>query len=603
MASYWDRVLDSRLSRRRALAVTGAGAAAAALLAACGGGGGDGGTKGPVDSSGLLYTPVDETKNAKRGGQLVGSHPGVILTWDPMKTGINIRGARRGYSQLFRVRDGVLQNTDGVVEGDLAESWEVSPDKLTITAKLDPGAGTPPIAPLNGRVLDAEDVVFTWERLKTEGALRSDMVNSVNPAAPLVSIIAPDKKTVVIKLSEPDATVMQQLATDRLGSMFIIPKEGGDKFEIARVAIGSGPFYAAESDQSEVSYKWKRNPNFKRSALKNSEPFLDEIYEPVITETATGVAQFRTGAIYWFGVPAAEIVKTKKDFPALLMRATNPAITGTERIFFGGSADSPFKDERLRIAYMRVMDRDAFISAAANTDQYAKEGLPVETFWEAALGAGSFTGAYLDPRSKDFGPNAKNYVFDIAEAKKLIEAAGGKTPFEFNQVYAAPGPSSFPPSFYTRAEIFMGMVESSGIFNMKRVLINYATEWSTERYRFSKGNFNGVSWGPDTAAPDGATATFFLYNSKGGYFQGGDATLDDLTLKARREFDDKKRRDLVQEIQRYHGGKMFNNKIGTAGGFALNWPVMRNNAAFQGGTNWMDTRTFLDPSQAPLKKA
>ena len=55
--SYWNRVLEGRVSRRRAIATTGAFGAAAAFLAACGGsddGGSGGGASGPKDSSGLL---------------------------------------------------------------------------------------------------------------------------------------------------------------------------------------------------------------------------------------------------------------------------------------------------------------------------------------------------------------------------------------------------------------------------------------------------------------------------------------------------------------------------------------------------------------------
>ena len=33
-------------------------------------------------------------------------------------------------------------------------------------------------------------------------------------------------------------------------------------------------------------------------------------------------------------------------------------------------------------------------------------------------------GWWLDPKGKDFGPNAKYYKHDIAEAKKLLAAAG-----------------------------------------------------------------------------------------------------------------------------------------------------------------------------------
>src|SRR5215471_7546949 len=105
MSNYWSKTLTQRLSRRRAIAMTGGAAAGAALLAACGGSdsdssstssGGAGGSGQPKDSSGLLTQLKEESTNVKRGGQQVGVHPGVILSWDPVfKTGINIRGARR----------------------------------------------------------------------------------------------------------------------------------------------------------------------------------------------------------------------------------------------------------------------------------------------------------------------------------------------------------------------------------------------------------------------------------------------------------------------------------------------------------------------------
>src|SRR4051812_33824174 len=121
--TYWSRFTNSRLSRRRALTLTGGTALGAAFLAACGGSDSNssdsGGTSPPADKSGLLTAMKDQTANAKRGGQMVGVHPGVITTWDPYKTGINIRGARRGFSTLFRIQDGVGENTKGVIEGDL----------------------------------------------------------------------------------------------------------------------------------------------------------------------------------------------------------------------------------------------------------------------------------------------------------------------------------------------------------------------------------------------------------------------------------------------------------------------------------------------------
>ncbi|HLF78646.1 MAG TPA: hypothetical protein VJB57_14285, partial [Dehalococcoidia bacterium] len=70
--NYWARTLRSRIGRRRAMVATGAGALGAAFLAACGGDDGGGGeTKAPAakkDASGLLYQPVDTTKQAVKGG-------------------------------------------------------------------------------------------------------------------------------------------------------------------------------------------------------------------------------------------------------------------------------------------------------------------------------------------------------------------------------------------------------------------------------------------------------------------------------------------------------------------------------------------------------
>ena len=133
-------------------------------------------------------------------------------------------------------------------------------------------------------------------------------------------------------------------------------------------------------------------------------------------------------------------------------------------------------------------------------------------FWEGSIPRGVYEGWWLDPQDeKAFGPNAKNYKFDLAEAKAMIEAAGHKSPLEFDMVYGAPGPSSFLASFYTRADIYLSMIENSGVFKMNRQLINYQTEWNTDKYRFSKGKFNGATWGPDTSSQDPAAAAYFQY--------------------------------------------------------------------------------------------
>jgi ABC-type transport system substrate-binding protein len=619
--NYWDRVLNRRVSRRRAIAATGALTASAAFLAACGGddddddgegtggatgGGSGGGGAAPTQAPGLLYDRVDETANAVAGGVYTDSHPLVLTTFDPMFPGGHIRIARRGYSQLLRVTDGVLQGSDGSVEGDAAQSWEVSGDNLTITMKLEPGAKFPPIPPVDGRALDSDDVLFSWERLLATGTARAQLANSINPSAPIASIEAPDSETVVVKLAHPDVTILSALSTEVLGTLYILPKEAADEsvIDIPRQAIGTGPYYLTED--SEIEYRWKKNPNFSRPSLTNGEPFIDEIVEPVITDRAAGGAQFRAGALLEYGLPAEEVLQAKRDNNDLLMRA-NPPSTFNERLYFGIHPDSPFKDERMRVAFMKTIDRDTFLDVAYNVSPFADEGLPVDVLWEGSVRGTSYGDYWLDPRdASNFGDAGSNYVFDIAEAKKLIEATGSSTPFEFDNTYGAPAPTSFPPTYYARAEIFLGMIESSGLWNQNRVLIDYRTEWSSELFRFSNGQFVGTTWGPDTSAKNATEAAFFIYNSNGGYFFGGDSMLDDITAKARQEFDESARQELIYELQRYDAKMMYNEKLGTAGSFALHWPALRNLGVYQDGTNWLGVTTpsglkaWLDQTQPPF---
>jgi hypothetical protein len=104
--SYWRRFADRRLTRRRALTTSGGAAAAALFLAACGGG-----SDAPREkASGLLATPVDTTKEAKRGGVWLGSHNADIQTFDPHFQSVpNQALTTIAYSRLFRPKPGIME--------------------------------------------------------------------------------------------------------------------------------------------------------------------------------------------------------------------------------------------------------------------------------------------------------------------------------------------------------------------------------------------------------------------------------------------------------------------------------------------------------------
>ena len=598
--NYWSKLAEHRWTRRRALAALGSTAAAAAFLAACGSddeADDDGDTK---DASGLVTQPTDETKNLKRGGVLVNRTTSEPNTLEPHLFPGNFT-SQDTYSGLWLIKDGHLAYTNGEIEGDVVESWELSPDKLTITAKINPNAHFAPVAPVNGRSVDANDVVATFQRHKSISNQRAEFANEINPNAPVVSVTATDTRTVVIKLNEPNAAITALLARGLPGSMFVVPKEALDKnvLDLVRTSAGSGPWYITDYAQG-IGYRYKPNPGFKQS--KQDVPYLDEMNWPTVAEYASFLAQFRAGAIHLAaGIRAEDVLPTKRDLPELELMPTYYS-TRIQRPGFGMAPDSPFHDERLRQAWMMTIDRDLYLETMFNLAGYRDAGVPVDVLWESGLQADMYEGWVLNARDeKAFGPNAKYFKYNIEEAKKLVAAAGQSVPMEAELTLPA-RQSVRNVSYWDGLEALFGMTAESGVFKVNlQLLANYDAEWVPKYHNQSTNQFSGVTISLSALAQDPATYLHSYYNSKGALRQGTDSTLDDLTTKMVREFDTKKRMEIGFEIQRYEGQKMYYPRIGGATGFSLGWPAVRNRDVQSGGTMRRYTTLWLDQEKAPFK--
>src|SRR5262245_28561534 len=137
--SYWNGVLTQRLSRRRALAATASTAAAAAFLAACGGS--NSSSESKESASGLITNPADTSKQPGRGR--------VMKTyWDADISDYNVHFTRNAgqsipnnvYSRFVQMQSEYQKPGEYTPAPDMAESWEFSPDGLTLTMKLRQGA-------------------------------------------------------------------------------------------------------------------------------------------------------------------------------------------------------------------------------------------------------------------------------------------------------------------------------------------------------------------------------------------------------------------------------------------------------------------------------
>jgi len=588
----------------------GVGAAALSLVGCMGGGSdkaGEGGM-GPKDTSGLLAQRTDTSKQTKPGGTWKSLTTADVTSFDPLTSPSFTTQVVAGYvySRLLKVIPGILKGSTGDVEGDLAESWEVSADKLQITLKLRPNTKWDSRAPTSGRAVSADDVVFSWNKFAALHPNRADIANVANKDASILSVTNPDAKTVVVKLAFPDAAAVTMLASTT--HMFVMPKEADGGFEPKNETRGSSA-WVLEKYQSSQGFTYAKNPNWYRT----DRPFLDKIDFPIVPEYASGLAQFKAGNIYDFAVKQEDVLGMKKDVPALVMRQG-----GMGRLWynswFGYDAGSPFKDERVRQAWSMSYDRDLFIQTFGATEQFTKVGLPVDMRWHSHLTSG-LDGWWIDPKDeKAFGPNAKYFKFDPAEAKKLLTAAGFASGVETPAYYIAT--PQYGATFPNQAQIQIGFANDVG-FKVKAETPDYQTRFLPDYY-YGKGAFTGIAIGADNTEPDVGAFMFARFHPTGPRFKGfdpsgtdpkkGDPAVTALIEKIRQEFDPVKRKDIAKEYQQYMAKAMYAVPFpGLAAGFTLNWPAISNAGTFMYGSNYGGgTESFihlwLDSSKAPVAK-
>ena len=409
---------------------------------------------------------------------------------------------------------------DGGSQGEAAESWEISPDRLTITFKLRQPMVWDRRAPTNGRQIDAQDVVFSWEKYKKLNSNASALDGSKAPDSPIDSISASDARTLVVKLRQPYASIIPMFSANDL--LYIMPRESEGGFDPRGVVRGHGP-WLLENYIPSASFAWTKNPDF----YQKDRPYFDRAEVPIVTDYAQRLAQFRAGNIYTDVLLAnqEDIVATKRDVPdTLLLQEGNFQTSSTNLTTFGWEDGVVWRDARVRQALSMLIDREGFMDVIDNRESFAKEGLDVAVRQNSVI-PGGWTGQWLDPTDdKAFGPTAKYLRFNIEEAKKLLTAAGIPQGHEFNLFM---GPADRYGTVYQRTvELYDGFFRAGGL-NPKLTVVTPAETWlskysriyRTSTYKPGDG-FDGLAVIPERGY---VTAALQLYNQlhkDGGSYRG-----------------------------------------------------------------------------------
>lgn len=268
------------------------------------------------------------------------------------------------------------------LQPDLAVRWEM-PNPLTYVFHLRSG-----VRFQNGQPLTARDVKWTLDSMLNH-SLRTAKYQAYRN---VVSVDAPDPRTVIIHIKQPDASLLWNLSDGAFG---VVPYGSGSAFQ--QHPIGTGPFrfVSQEVDRDVVL---QRNPYSWQAA-----PKIDRLIFNVVPDGTTRALELRKGsADVAQNALTPDMTWSLRHDPTLAI-ATGP---GTEVQYLTFNLRDPYlRDVRVRRAIAYATNRPLIIATLLRGEARAADSL-------------------LPPGHWAYDGDVAHYSYDPAEARNLLDAAG-----------------------------------------------------------------------------------------------------------------------------------------------------------------------------------
>jgi peptide/nickel transport system substrate-binding protein len=246
------------------------------------------------------------------------------------------------YSSLLKLDPDNYPN----VKGDLARSWKVSPDNLTYTFKLNPN-----VKFHDGTALTSTDVKVSYDRMRKPPANVVSMHQGL--FADVQAIEAPDPTTVVVKLSAPNAAMLQLLGMP-FACVYSAKLLASDPDYPAKKVMGSGPF-KFKSYEPGNAWEGERFTAY----FKPQQPYLDGFRSLTVAPPAA-VNALLSGQVHFLmqGLTQADQVRVKEA------RGDRVNLVGGEPTalqfwFAMNTQHPPLNDVRVRRALLLALDHAA----------------------------------------------------------------------------------------------------------------------------------------------------------------------------------------------------------------------------------------------------
>jgi peptide/nickel transport system substrate-binding protein len=307
------------------------------------------------------------------------------------------------------------------ISGGVAESWDVSPDALTVTLHLRSG-----LVFSDGTPVDGDAVKASLLHIK-ESPLRTSLFL-------IDTIDVPDPATVVLHLSKPVAGDMLWALT-YIDGQIVAPSAIGSA---ADKPVGSGPF-TLDSFQAGQRISLKKNPKY-RDAKKYKLAGVDFIQ---VGQGPQAVTALKSGEVDMIDLRPEDFPAVKAD-PDLAI-STTPSLDYSLMQLRQG--EPPFDNEGVRAALEFAVDRKEINRVVYNNqNEIADQPFP------------KLSAAHNKSLEGKYGYNPK-------KAKAMLKAAGFPDGVSFDMII--PGGA---PTFERMAPLLKNEMARAGFkANIKRV--------------------------------------------------------------------------------------------------------------------------------------
>ena len=349
------------------------------LLAAC--------SSESSTQSNLSYNTISDN-NPAFGDRLITASIGDASTLIPMIAGDSASHEVAGW--LYQALLKFDKNLN--ITGQLAQSWNVSDDGLSITFHLRPNINWS-----DGKPFTAEDCIFTLALIQdkhTQSAYKSDY-------AKVTAFEAPDKHTFIVHYAEVYSPALSTWA-----GLAIMPKHIFEHEDIMNTNLARHPkatlgAYILKDWQAQQSITLQANPNYYAGKI-----WIAERMTRIIPDSATQFLELTAGNIDEMGLTPTQYSRLFESKAVLKEHYDRYKYLQSVYTYLGFNLKRPlFQDKRIREAIAYAIDRQELIDGVL-------------------LGHGEIIASPYKPGTSWVKQSLKPRSFDPNKAKLMLANAG-----------------------------------------------------------------------------------------------------------------------------------------------------------------------------------